>query len=322
MKMNMQNKHMPAMSQRAVFPEIDDTLTQYLRQIAKTPLLKAEQEIEFGKAMAAGKRARARFNRARKNSSERARLEHIIAAGDEARQRLIKANFRLVVSVAKKYRDHGVPFSDLIQEGNIGLMRAVDKFDYKRGFKFSTYATWWIRQSVTRAIADQGRMIRLPVHASDKVNRIAAISRRIEQESGRTPTTEELAKEMGTSSLKVERLVQRSQQPLSLEMTLGEEGESTLSDLIPSDAVPSPTDTVTHRLMGEDVRKAMSVLTPRETQILSLRFGLEDGQGRTLDQVGEELGYTRERIRQIELQALAKLRHPQLTTKLRSYLEN
>ncbi len=302
--------------------ELDETITQYLERIARTPLLKPEEEVELAKAIIAGRRVRSKLYSARARSADRAKLEETVSAGEAARKKLIEANFRLVVSIAKKYRDHGVPFSDLIQEGNMGLMRAVEKFDYKRGFKFSTYATWWIRQSVTRAIADQGRMIRLPVHASDKVNRLGSVSRKLEQELGRKATPDELAEELDMPAMKVERLMERSQAPLSLEMPLGNEGEATLQDLIPDDPSLSPTEMVNHRLMAEDIRGAMDKLTPREAKVLSLRFGLQDGQSRTLDEIGDELGYTRERIRQIETQALQKLRHPELTGKLRTYLEN
>jgi RNA polymerase primary sigma factor len=302
--------------------EIDDLLNQYMKEIGRTPLLNAEEEVEVAKAMAAGRRARARLVKPQSSSRERKQLQATIRKGEEARDRLIKANSRLVISIAKKYRNHGVSFSDLIQEGNIGLMRAVDKFDYKRGFKFSTYATWWIRQSITRAIADQGRMIRLPVHASDKVNRLAQISRKLEQEMGRKATAAELAQELGTSVTKVENLLQRSRQPLSLEKQLSGETETTLGDLIPDDAALSPSETVSRRLLSEDVTSAMSALTPREVEVLSLRFGLHDGQGHTLDEIGEKLGFTRERIRQLEVQALRKLRDSNTTQQLHAYLEN
>ncbi len=308
--------------QNRVYFEIDDLLNQYMKEIGQTPLLKAEEEVELSKAMVAGRRARARLIKPQSSSQERKRLRETIRKGDEARDRLIKANSRLVISIAKRYRNHGVAFSDLIQEGNIGLMRAVDKFDYKRGFKFSTYATWWIRQSITRAIADQGRMIRLPVHASDKVNRLAEISRQIEQETGRKATPAELAKKLGTTVAKVENLIERSRQPLSLEKQLSTETESTLGDLIPDEEGISPSESVDRRLMHEDVATAMSSLTPREAEVLSLRFGLTDGQGRTLDEIGEKLGFTRERIRQVEMQALRKLRSLGDTKHLHAYLEN
>ncbi len=302
--------------------EIDDLLNQYMKQVGRTALLKAEEEVELAKAMAAGWRAQARLVKPQSSTRERKRLQAIIRQGQAARERLIKANSRLVISIAKRYRNHGVSFSDLIQEGNIGLMRAVDKFDYKRGFKFSTYATWWIRQSITRAIADQGRMIRLPVHASDKVNRLAEIARKLEQETGRTATAAELAQEFGTSVAKVETLTERSRQPLSLEKRLGEDTESTLGDLIPDDTTLSPSETVARRLLSEEVARALSALSSREVEVLSLRFGLADGQGHTLDEIGERLGFTRERIRQLEMQALRKLRDTNTTEHLHAYLEN
>ncbi len=302
--------------------EIDDLLNQYMKEIGRTPLLSAEEEVELAKAMVAGRRARAKLVKPQSSSGERTRLQETIRKGEEARDRLIKANSRLVISIAKRYRNHGVSFSDLIQEGNIGLMRAVDKFDYKRGFKFSTYATWWIRQSITRAIADQGRMIRLPVHASDKVNRIAEISRQIEQDTGRKATSAELADKMGTTVSKVENLIERSRQPLSLEKPLSGETESTLSDLIPDEEALSPSEAVNQRLLSEEVANAISSLTPREAEVLSLRFGLHDGQGHTLDEIGEKLGFTRERIRQLEMQALRKLRGLNKVEHLHAYLEN
>ncbi len=320
--MDRQTKRKPVAFKRGFDPETEDTITQYMNEIARTPLLTAEEELELGKAMVAGRAARKRLYNRVTSSAERKRLTQVVQEGDAARQRLISANFRLVISIAKKYRERGVLFSDLIQEGNIGLMRAVDKFDYTRGFKFSTYATWWIRQSVTRAIADHGRMIRLPVHASDKVNRLAIVSRQLEQELGRKPTADEIARELNISAYKVERLIERSQQPLSLEMTLGQDTESTLGDIIPDEQALSPSESATRQLLSEEIRGALAGLTAREQEILSLRFGLADGQARTLDDIGEQLGYTRERIRQIETQALRKLRDPRLTKRLSGYLES
>ncbi len=318
---NSEYKSLPGRESHSFGFEIDDLLNQYMKEIGQTPLLTAEKEVELAKAMAAGRRARAGLVKPQSNSRERKHLRETIREGEKARDHLIKANSRLVISIAKRYRNHGVSFSDLIQEGNIGLMRAVDKFDYKRGFKFSTYATWWIRQSITRAIADQGRMIRLPVHASDKVNRLAQITRRFEQELGRQPTPAELAEELGTTVAKVENLIQRSRQPLSLEKRLGQETESTLGDLIPDDST-SPADMVTDRLLTEQVSDVMSALTPREAEVLTLRFGLKGGQGHTLDEIGEKLGFTRERIRQLEMQALRKLRESNDVKHLHAYLEN
>src|SRR5512143_2007800 len=225
--------------------EIDDSVNQYFAEIARTPLLSAEEEIELGKTMATGRRARARLRQPSLSSVERRRLDQLAEEGDQARRKLIEANSRLVISIAKKYRNRGVPFGDLIQEGNLGLMHAAEKFDYKRGFKFSTYATWWIRQSVTRAIADQGRMIRLPVHASDKVNKLGLVSRELEQEMGRPATAAEIAARLGTTPYKVERLQERSRQPLSLDLPIGEEGDMTLSDFIPDDPTMSPPEMVT-----------------------------------------------------------------------------
>lgn len=308
--------------------DFDDTLNQYLTDISRTPLLAAEQEAELAKAIVAGARARSRLHDLAANathsgaSSERERLTRVMEEGEKARHKLIESNSRLVISIAKKYRNRGVPFSDLIQEGNLGLMRAAEKFDYKRGFKFSTYATWWIRQSISRALADQGRMIRLPVHASDKVNRMGSIAQRLEQELGRPATLIELAKELETTPEKVARLMERARAPLSLDTPIGEAGEGTLGDLIPDDPTFSPTERVGRTLLSEEVQGVLSSLTPREQEVLSLRFGLNDGHARTLDEIGAELGKTRERIRQIEVQALRKLREPILARNLHGYLEN
>jgi RNA polymerase primary sigma factor len=300
---------------------IDDTVSLYLKEISRIPLLRAEQEVEYAKAMEAGKRARYQLNRNGVSASERARLEAKIRAGELARQKLIKANFRLVVSIAKKYIGRGVSFLDLIQEGNIGLIRAVEKFDYHRGYKFSTYATWWIRQAITRAIADQGRTIRVPVHMCERINKLTRVSRQLVQELGREPSPDEIAKELGTTPKKVERIIKISQRPLSLEMPVGEEQDSHLGDFIPDESTLGPTDAASHQLLREQMEEVLTSLSPREGRVLQLRFGLKDGKSHTLEEVGKKFGVTRERIRQIEAKALRKLRHPSRSRKLRDYLE-
>lgn len=300
---------------------IDDTVSLYLKEISRIPLLRAEQEVEYAKAMETGKRARYQMSRNGVGVGERARLEAKIRAGELARQKLIKANFRLVVSIAKKYIGRGVSFLDLIQEGNIGLIRAVEKFDYKRGYKFSTYATWWIRQAITRAIADQGRTIRVPVHMCERINKLTRVSRQLVQELGREPSPDEIAKQLGTTSKKVERIIKISQRPLSLEMPVGEEQDSHLGDFIPDESTLGPTDAASHQLLREQMEEILTSLSPREGRVLQLRFGLKDGKSHTLEEVGKKFGVTRERIRQIEAKALRKLRHPSRSRKLRDYLE-
>jgi RNA polymerase primary sigma factor len=301
---------------------IDDTVSLYLKEISRIPLLRAEQEVEYARGMEIGKKARQQLNRATTLSiSERNKLEQKIRDGELCRQKLIKANFRLVVSIAKKYIGRGVSFLDLIQEGNIGLIRAVEKFDYKRGFKFSTYATWWIRQAITRAIADQGRTIRVPVHMCERINKLTRVSRQLVQELGREPTPDEIAKELGTTPKKVERIIKISQRPLSLEMPVGEEQDSHLGDFIPDESTLGPTDAASHQLLREQMEEILTSLSPREGRVLQLRFGLKDGKSHTLEEVGKKFGVTRERIRQIEAKALRKLRHPSRSRKLRDYLE-
>ncbi len=301
--------------------DIDDSISLYLKEIGRIPLLTAEQEVALAKRMEAGRHARRRLS---KNGSleqeERERLAYNVRDGKAAQEHLIKANSRLVVSVAKKYVGRGVPFLDLIQEGNIGLIRAVKKFDYRRGYKFSTYATWWIRQAVTRAIADQGRTIRVPVHMYEQINRLARVSRQLVQELGRDPTVEEIAEELGVSPKKVERTIKVSQRPLSLEMPVGEEDDSFLGDFIEDSDAPSPTDQASQQLLRDQIDDIFISLTPREVRILQLRFGLVDGYSYTLEEVGKKFGVTRERIRQIEAQALGRLRHPSRSRKLRDFL--
>lgn len=299
---------------------IDDTVSLYLKEISRIPLLRAEQEVEYARDMEIGKKAKAQLDRAT-TSSERAKLEQKVRQGELSRQKLIKANFRLVVSIAKKYIGRGVSFLDLIQEGNIGLIRAVEKFDHKRGFKFSTYATWWIRQAITRAIADQGRTIRVPVHMCERINKLTRVSRQLVQELGREPTPDEIAKELGTTPKKVERIIKISQRPLSLEMPVGEEQDSHLGDFIPDESTLGPTDAASHQLLREQMEEILTSLSPREGRVLQLRFGLKDGKSHTLEEVGKKFGVTRERIRQIEAKALRKLRHPSRSRKLRDYLE-
>jgi RNA polymerase primary sigma factor len=301
--------------------DVDDSISLYLKEIGRIPLLTAEQEVSLAKRMEAGRNARRGISRdGHLSDEERAKLKWVIMDGKAAKEHLIKANSRLVVSVAKKYVGRGVPFLDLIQEGNIGLIRAVKKFDYRRGYKFSTYATWWIRQAVTRAIADQGRTIRVPVHMYEQINRLARVSRQLVQELGRDPTVEEIAEELGVGPKKVERIIKVSQRPLSLEMPVGEEDDSFLGDFIEDSDAPSPTDQASQQLLREQIDDIFASLTPREVRILQLRFGLVDGYSYTLEEVGKKFGVTRERIRQIEAQALGRLRHPSRSRKLRDFL--
>ncbi|MGD8473468.1 MAG: RNA polymerase sigma factor RpoD [Anaerolineae bacterium] len=301
--------------------DIDDSISLYLKEIGRIPLLTAEQEVSLAKRMEAGRLSKKRLSNERNLSyDERVDLSAIVRDGKSAQEHLIKANSRLVVSVAKKYVGRGVPFLDLIQEGNIGLIRAVNKFDYRRGYKFSTYATWWIRQAVTRAIADQGRTIRVPVHMYEQINRLARVSRQLVQELGRDPTVEEIAGELGVSPKKVERTIKVSQRPLSLEMPVGEEDDSFLGDFIEDNDAPSPTDQASQQLLRDQIDDIFVSLTPREVRILQLRFGLVDGYSYTLEEVGKKFGVTRERIRQIEAQALGRLRHPSRSRKLRDFL--
>ena len=301
--------------------DVDDSISLYLKEIGRIPLLTAEQEVSLAKRMEAGRNAKRRLSKGGKISQEeRTQLTEQAKDGKAAQEHLIKANSRLVVSVAKKYVGRGVPFLDLIQEGNIGLIRAVKKFDYRRGYKFSTYATWWIRQAVTRAIADQGRTIRVPVHMYEQINRLARVSRQLVQELGRDPTVEEIAEELGVNPKKVERTIKVSQRPLSLEMPVGEEDDSFLGDFIEDSDAPSPTDQASQQLLRDQIEDIFISLTPREVRILQLRFGLVDGYSYTLEEVGKKFGVTRERIRQIEAQALGRLRHPSRSRKLRDFL--
>ena len=300
--------------------EIDDSISLYLKEIGRVPLLTAAEEVDLAKRMEAGRDSREHLDQEQVEWEEREHLLWLVRDGRSAIEHLIKANSRLVVSVAKKYVGRGVPFLDLIQEGNIGLIRAVKKFDYRRGYKFSTYATWWIRQAVTRAIADQGRTIRVPVHMYEQINRLTRTSRQLVQELGRDPTTEEIAEELGVTPRKVEHIMRVSQRPLSLEMPVGEEEDSYLGDFIEDEDADSPQDSAGRQILREVIDEIFQSLTPREVRILQLRFGLVDGYNYTLEEVGRKFGVTRERIRQIEAQALSRLRHPSRSRRLRDYL--
>jgi RNA polymerase primary sigma factor len=298
----------------------DDTVGLYLKEMAQVPLLTTEEEVHLAKLMESGYMAARHLNRNGANSRQRRELEQAIEDGKAAREHLIKANTRLVVSIAKKYMGRGVPFLDLIQEGNLGLMKAVEKFDYTRGFRFSTYATWWIRQTITRSIADQGRTIRVPVHMSDSIRRLYKTARRLEQENGRKPTPEEIATELEIEPRKVQWMLKVSWRPLSLERPVGEEEDSELGSFIEDDSTPTPMQTAYQNLLREKVEEVLSTLTPREARILRLRFGLHNGRSYTLEEVGQKFGLTRERIRQIEGKALRRLRHPRRSRQLRDYL--
>jgi RNA polymerase primary sigma factor len=300
--------------------ESDDTVSLYMREVGRIPLLTAKEEVDLARKLEQGRDAHRRLGRNGHDLETRRRLEDQIAQGEDARKHLVKANSRLVISMAKKYIGQGVPFLDLIQEGNLGLMKAVEKFDYKRGHKFSTYATWWIRQAITRAIADQGRTIRVPVHMSDRIRKLYRLSQRLERELGRSPTPEEIAAEMDLPFKKVRWLLRISQRPLSLEKPVGEERDSELGDFIEDEMTPAPTDSASQHLLQEELEDIFASLTPREARVLQLRFGLKDGHAYTLKEVGEKFGLTRERIRQIEAEALQRLRHPHRSGKLKDYL--
>ena len=298
----------------------DDTVGLYLKEMARVPLLSLNEEVGLAKALCRGRDARRKLRKLNSSEDGRDNLEKVIEEARLAREHLIKANTRLVVSIAKKYMGRGVPFLDLIQEGNLGLMKAVEKFDYTRGYRFSTYATWWIRQTITRAIADQGRTIRVPVHMSDRIRRLYRTQRQLEQEHGRKPTPEEIAGEMGLEPRKVRWMLKVSWRPLSLERPVGEEEDSELGSFIEDEGTPTPTQSAYQNLLRERVEEVLSTLTPREARILRLRFGLQNGRSYTLEEVGQKFGLTRERIRQIEGKALRRLRHPRRSRQLRDYL--
>ncbi|MGW8144535.1 MAG: sigma-70 family RNA polymerase sigma factor [Anaerolineales bacterium] len=300
--------------------DTDDTIGLYLKEVGRVPLLTAVEEVELAQRIERGRLAREELARGNVTPRRRQELQMLIEDGWAAREHLITANSRLVISVAKKYMGRGVPFLDLIQEGNIGLIRAAKKFDYRRGHKFSTYATWWIRQAVTRAIADQGRTIRVPVHMGDQINKLLRVQHQLTQRLGRDPSVEELAVALEVTPQKVENMIQVARRPLSLETPTDDEEDSVLGDFIQDDEFPAPDDTATYNLLREHLENVLDGLPPREVRILQLRYGLLDGQAYTLEEVGRKMGVTRERVRQIEAQALSRLRHPAIRRKLREYL--
>ncbi len=299
---------------------VDDSVALYLREMARVPLLSNKEEVELAQKIERGREADTSLKNNGHNLEEAVCLQQQIDSGLSARDHLIRANTRLVVSIAKKYVGRGVPFLDLIQEGNLGLMKAVEKFEYQRGYRFSTYATWWIRQTITRAIADQGRTIRVPVHMSDRIRRLYRRAQEIEQERGVRPTPEELAQELDLEPRKVQWMMRVSWQPLSLERPVGKDEDSELSNFIEDEHTPTPPDTTYQEMLRVRLEEILTSLNPREVRILRMRFGLQNGQSYTLEEVGQKFGLTRERIRQIEGQALRRLRHPSRSRDLRDYL--
>ncbi|MBO4309543.1 MAG: RNA polymerase sigma factor RpoD [Lachnospiraceae bacterium] len=304
--------------------DTDDPVRMYLKEIGKVPLLSADEEIEFAKKMEIGEEAKRKLAEKGDKISEKERksLEKKINEGENSKKKLSEANLRLVVSIAKRYVGRGLLFLDLIQEGNLGLIKAVEKFDYSKGYKFSTYATWWIRQAITRAIADQARTIRIPVHMVETINKLIRVSRQLLQEYGREPTPEEIADYMKMDVSRVREILKISQEPVSLETPIGEEEDSHLGDFIPDENVPIPVEAATQTLLKEQLNEVLGTLTDREERVLRLRFGMDDGKARTLEEVGKEFSVTRERIRQIEAKALRKLRQRSRSGKLRDYIED
>ncbi|MBO4414880.1 MAG: RNA polymerase sigma factor RpoD [Lachnospiraceae bacterium] len=317
---------------------LEDPVRMYLKEIGKVPLLSGDEEIELAKLMEEGNRVQANIDAIKKEAKEKTSAEEhdalmkkaekmktknaaVIQKGNSAKDRLIEANLRLVVSIAKRYVGRGMQFLDLIQEGNMGLLKAVEKFDYSKGYKFSTYATWWIRQAITRAIADQARTIRIPVHMVETINKLMRVQRQLLQELGREPTTEEVAAEMKIPVERVAEIQKISQEPVSLETPIGEEEDSHLGDFIMDEKVPVPAEAASQSILREELLKVLETLTDREQKVLRLRFGLDDSRQRTLEEVGKEFNVTRERIRQIEAKALRKLRHPTRSKKLKDFLE-
>ena len=318
---------------------LEDPVRMYLKEIGKVPLLSGDEEIELAKLMEEGNKIQDEIDALRKEAKEKTSTsEHdaltkkadkmktknaaVIQKGNTAKERLIEANLRLVVSIAKRYVGRGMQFLDLIQEGNMGLLKAVEKFDYRKGYKFSTYATWWIRQAITRAIADQARTIRIPVHMVETINKLMRVQRQLLQELGREPSTEEVAAEMKIPVERVAEIQKISQEPVSLETPIGEEEDSHLGDFIMDEKVPVPAEAASATILREELLKVLQTLTDREQKVLRLRFGLDDGRTRTLEEVGKEFNVTRERIRQIEAKALRKLRHPSRSKKLKDFLED
>ena len=304
----------------------DDPVRMYLKEIGKVNLLTSDEEISLAQDMNAGTAAQEQLDELEQSGEEispelRQELEKSIKRGERARQRLAEANLRLVVSIAKRYVGRGMQFLDLIQEGNLGLIKAVEKFDYTKGYKFSTYATWWIRQAITRAIADQARTIRIPVHMVETINKVIRVNRQLLQELGHDPTAEETAEEMNMPVERVREILKIAQEPVSLETPIGEEEDSHLGDFIPDEDASEPAEAASFTLLKEQLVEVLSTLTPREEKVLKLRFGIEDGRTRTLEEVGKEFNVTRERIRQIEAKALRKLRHPSRSKRLKDFLE-
>ena len=304
----------------------DDPVRMYLKEIGKVNLLTSDEEVQLAQDMTAGSAAQEQLDELKKNGEEiapelRAELDQAVKRGEKARQRLAEANLRLVVSIAKRYVGRGMQFLDLIQEGNLGLIKAVEKFDHTKGFKFSTYATWWIRQAITRAIADQARTIRIPVHMVETINKVKKVSSQLLHENGHEPGAEEIAERLDMPVDKVREIMRVAQEPVSLETPIGEEEDSHLGDFIPDDEAPVPAEAASQTLLKEQLAEVLKTLTPREEKVLRLRFGLEDGRPRTLEEVGKEFNVTRERIRQIEAKALRKLRHPSRSKKLRDFLD-
>lgn len=303
--------------------KINDPVRMYLKEIGKVELLTSEEEIDLAKIIEYAKYAEQQLaENLNLSETEAEEFRAAIHRGDLAKQRLVEANLRLVVSIAKRHVGRGMLFLDLIQEGNMGLMKAVDKFDYSKGFKFSTYATWWIRQAITRAIADQARTIRIPVHMVETINKLVRYQRQLVQELGREPSAEEIAAKMNTTPEKVREILKISQEPISLESPVGEEDDSNLGDFIPDSDAISPDEFASNELLKDELNDVLETLTDREERVLRLRFGLDDGRTRTLEEVGKEFGVTRERIRQIEAKALRKLRHPSRSKKLKDFMED